>query len=115
MQRDTLFLLKHEFQDGAGLPYFCPHCAEVNGVLGYFPQLKYSLDIRYVDFARPRADIVQILGEANQNCPMLILAEKPGLDALEMMAGEVNGKFFITGPEEIARYWSYVHGISRPH
>ena len=34
---------------------------------------------------------------------------------LEMMSGEVNGKFFITGPREIARYWSYVHGISRPH
>ena len=115
MSRDTLFLLKSDFVDGPGLPYYCPHCAELSGVLSYFPKLKYTLDIRYVDFARPRVDIVAMLGEANQNCPMLVLAEKPGLDALEMMSGEFNGRFFITGPREIARYWSHVQGISRPH
>jgi len=115
MPRDTLFMLKHEFQDGPGLPYFCPHCAEVAGVLGYFPKLKYELDIRYVDFARPRQEIVQLLGEAHQNCPVLILAEKPGLDALEMMSGQANGKFFVSGPREIANYWSHIYGISRPH
>ncbi len=108
-------MLKHAFKDGVGLPYFCPHCAEVSGVLGYFPELKYGLDIRYVDFDRPRKEIVELLGESHQSCPVLILAEKPGLDALEMMTGQVNGKFFVSGAKEIARYWSHIHGISRPH
>ena len=113
--RDILFLLKEKFEDGAGPPYFCPHCAEISGVLGYFPTLRHDLDIRYVDFARPRTEIVQLLGEGQQNCPVLILAEKPGLDALEMMSGQMNGRFFISGPREIALYWAHVSGISRPH
>ena len=115
MQRDILFLLKHDFKDGAGPPYFCPHCAEISGVLGYFPQLKYHLDIHYVDFPRPRAALVELLGAANQNCPTLVLAEKPGLDALEMMSGEFNSRFFVTGPREIAKYWAHLYGVSRPH
>ena len=115
MKRDTLFVLKKSFTDGPGLPYYCPHCAELTGVLAYFPDLLYGLDIHYVDFARPRTEIVQLLGESHQDCPVLILADKPGLDALELMTGEVNGKFFINGPRAIAAYWAHVHSISRPH
>ena len=115
MQRDILFLLKEKFEDGPGQPYYCPHCAEITGVLGYFPELRNQLDVRYVDFPRPRKDLVELIGETNQNCPMLVLAEKPGMDALEMMTGSFNGKYFLSGPREIARYWAHVHNISRPH
>ncbi len=115
MQRDILFLLKENFVDGPGQAYFCPHCAELTGVLAYFPQLRHDLDVRYVDFSRPRRELVELLGEANQNCPMLILADKPGIDALEMMSGSHNGRYFVTGPREIARYWAHTRNISRPH
>ncbi len=84
-------------------------------MLAYFPSLRHGLDVRYVDFQRPRAQMVELIGEANQNCPTLVLAEKPGMDALEMTTGSFNGRYFISGPREIARYWSYVHGTSRPH
>lgn len=115
MQRDILFLLKESFPDGPGMPYYCPHCAEVTGVLAYFPKLRHALDVRYVDFPKPRQEIVQMLGEANQSCPVLILADKPPLDAMEMVTGQVNGRFFVSGQRQIGLYWSQVHGISRPH
>ena len=66
MERDTLFLLKEAFVDGGGQPYFCPDCATVNGVLSYFPALRHDLDVRYVDFQRPRSEIVALLDEAHQ-------------------------------------------------
>ncbi len=113
--RDVLYLLKEAFADGPGPAYFCPHCAEISGVLAYFPRLKHNLDIRYVEFAKPRSEIVELIGEPHQSCPVLILADKPGLDALELMSGEAKGRFFISGPREIARYWAHVYGISRPH
>ncbi len=115
MKRDILFLLKESFSDGPGLPYYCPQCAEVTGVLAYFPKLRHQLDVRFADFPRPRSEIVQLIGAEHQSCPVLILAEKPPLDALELVSGQMNGHFFISGPREIARYWSHIHGISRPH
>jgi Protein of unknown function (DUF3088) len=115
MQRDILFLLKEKFEDGPGQPFFCQHCAEITGVLAYFPELRHQLDIRYVEFPRPRTDIVELVGEAHQGCPVLVLAEKPVGDALELMTGNFNSRYFVSGPREIACYWARVHSISRPH
>ena len=115
MARDTLFLLKEDFPDGVGLPYFCPDCATITGVLSYFPKLRHSLDIRYVDFPSPRSEIVAKIGQNNQNCPVLILDKSPPLDALGFLTGQVDGRCFISGAQSIAKYWYYVHGVSRPH
>lgn len=115
MARDTLFLLKSDFIDGAGAPYFCPDCAQITGVLDYFPKLRYELDIRYVDYARPRREIVAILSEQHQGCPVLILDQAPPMDALAYMTGHANGKSFVAGAKAIASYWSYKYGVSRPH
>lgn len=115
MGRDLLFLLKEDFVDGAGAPYFCPDCAQITGVLSYFPKLRHHLDIRYVDFARPRKEIVSLLGEQHQGCPVLILDQPPGMDALAYMTGQVGGKSFVSGAKAIASYWSYKYGVSRPH
>ncbi|MFO0012058.1 MAG: DUF3088 family protein [Planctomycetota bacterium] len=115
MARDILFLLKQDFVDGAGAPYYCPDCAQITGVLDYFSKLRYELDIRYVDFARPRKDIVAILSEQHQGCPVLILDQPPPMDALAYITGHVNGKNFISGAKAIGNYWSYKYGVSRPH
>jgi hypothetical protein len=95
MARDTLFLLKEDFVDGAGAPYY--------------------VDIRYVDFARPRHEIVAILSEQHQGCPVLILDQTPPMDALAYISGQANGKSFIAGAKAIGNYWSYKYGVSRPH
>ncbi|MBL8888770.1 MAG: DUF3088 domain-containing protein [Planctomycetaceae bacterium] len=115
MPRDVLYLLKAEFTDGPGQPYYCPDCAQITGVLSYFPQLRYSLDIRHVDFARPRNEIVALIGTENQGCPVLILADAPFPQASEFVSGVHNGKSFVSGAKSIANYWSATHGISRPH
>lgn len=115
MQRDILFVLKERFEDGSGQTFYCPHCAEVAGILAYFPELRHQLDVRYVDFPRPRNELVELIGEPNQNCPMLVLAEKPSSELLPMMTGSFNGRYFISGPGDIGRYWARTRNISRPH
>ncbi len=96
MKRDVLYLLKEAFPDGGGLPYFCPDCAYINGVLSYFPSLRHRLDIRYVDFPRPRQEIVDLIGLEHQGCPVLILSSPPAMDAMQLMT--VNPKDDSSSP-----------------
>ena len=74
---DILFLLTPGFtdsaRDGEGKKYYCPDCAFLEGVLGCCPDLRKQLDIRYVAYPRPRCEIVQLVGEAHQGCPNLVL------------------------------------------
>lgn len=74
---DTLFLLTPGFtdsaRDGEGKTYYCPDCALLEGVLSCCPELRTQLDIRYVAYPQPRRDIVQLVGEAHQGCPNLVL------------------------------------------
>ena len=65
MERDVLFLLRPDFRDAAQgeQPFFCPDSALVEGLLSFYPQLRQRLDVRYVDFPRPRPAIVALLGE----------------------------------------------------
>jgi hypothetical protein len=113
--RDTLFLLKHDFIDGAGKPFFCPECALINGVLHYYPQLRHQLEVRYVDFPRPRPEVVALVGLANQSCPVLVLGDTPppAPDGVEVRV--YNGRSFVAGAEAIGNYLSAIYGIGRPH
>jgi hypothetical protein len=115
MARDVLYLLKEDFPDGPGQPYYCPDCAQITGVLAYFPRLRYHLDIRYVDYPRPRSEIVELIGGENQSCPVLILADAPWPQASEWVSGEHQGRKFISGVKAIGNYWAVVYGVSRPH
>ena len=99
---EKLFLLKPDFQDvarGAENKYFCPHCAILEGLLSYYPRLRNELSIHYVDFSRPRPDIVSLIGEANQSCPVLVLED-----------GE-----FINETDDIIRYLIHNHQIGQSH
>jgi len=69
MEKDILFLLEKDFTDGGSEPFYCPESALIEGVLSYYPHLREHLDVRYVNFAKPRAKIVELLGESNQSCP----------------------------------------------
>ena len=72
MKPDQLYLIRRDFQD-QGKTYYCPGCAEMIGLLEYYPELKKGIEIHEVDFARPRPMLVSLLGEANQGCPVLVL------------------------------------------
>ena len=113
--RDILFLLKEDFTDGPGQPYFCPDCAVITGVLCYFPKLRHTLDIRFADFPVPRPEIVGLIGKDHQDCPVLILGKAPPLEAIVFLTGQTDGRYYISGANAIAKYWSHINGVSRPH
>jgi hypothetical protein len=115
MERDTLFLLKHRFVDGPGTAFYCPECSEVNGLLHYHPELRHSVDVRYVDFQRPRPEVIARVGEANQSCPVLVLAAGSPGDGPEVKRAEGQGTRFVSGSRDIGNHWANRFGTSRPH
>lgn len=97
-----LFLLKADFKDANlndGKNYFCPDCALIKGLLSYYEQLNKTLEVHYLNFARPRKELIDLIGEENQSCPVLILEDGS----------------FINETYEIIRHLTENHGIGNPH
>lgn len=112
MIRDKLFLLAPGFKDHDRREY-CPECAEMWGLLNYFPAIRETLEIRYQPIERPRAEMVELLGEEYQNCPTLILAETadPGPFAAPKTA---NGQRFLDNARDIGKYFAHRYGTPFP-
>ena len=112
MNRDILFMLPPGFPDN-GRREFCPECAELWGVLSWFPALRETVDIRYVDIHHPRGPICAVLGEGRWNAPTLVLA--PGHRA-EAQTGvkTAMGREYIGSARGIARYWAERFGLPVP-
>ena len=111
--KDILFLLPADFDDG-GAPWYCRECAEVRGLLAYYPRLADVLDIRTVDFARPRPAMVELLGAAHQNAPTLVIADASRELPDQIAAKEANGRRFIDSAKAIGEYLAAAYGIGRP-
>lgn len=97
-----LFLLKPDFRDlnrTDGKLYFCPDCAIIEGLLSYYPRLRNELEVHYLDFARPRKVLVELLGEANQSCPVLVLDDGS----------------FLNEPNEIIQHLTENHQVGHSH
>lgn len=114
MTQDTLYLIRPDFPDN-GKTYYCPGCAEMLGLLEFYPALKQRLEIRWVDFARPRPELVTLLGEENQSCPVLVLASGPPDLPAHLKVQHANGHAFVADAREIGEYLAHVHGIGWPH
>lgn len=117
MPNDQLFLLRADFADPALGPgtYHCTDCARIEGLLSYFPRLRTQLDVTYVDLPRPRADIVALVGEANQNCPVLVVLNAPGDHAALLRVSAETGQRYCTGADAITAYLQAVYGVSAAH
>jgi hypothetical protein len=111
--KDQLFLLRPGFDDGGTL-YFCPYCAQVVGFLTYFPQVRDTLEIRELEFPRPRKPIVDLVGEANQGMPLLVLGDAPA-DVPDVTIEEVNGHRFVKNAIAILRYLAVTRRVPVPH
>ena len=110
--RDTLFLLPPGFTDNSRREY-CPECAEVWGLLSYFPAIKESVEISYQPIAKPREDMAAQLGEKNQNCPTLVLhTDSPSYEDCGIM--QMNGHRFINNARDIGRYYAHRYGTPFP-
>jgi hypothetical protein len=112
--KPVLFMLNPGFQDGGRGPFFCPDTAYIEGYLSYVPELAGKLDVRHVDFQKPRQQVIALLGEANQSCPVYIFAD--GEEAPpEARMSPVSGRFFIADPHHIVTYLSRRFQTIKPH
>jgi hypothetical protein len=114
MRKSTLFLLKPGFHDDKGSPFFCPDCATMEGFLKYAPEAERRLDVRRIDFPRPRPEIVALIGAENQGCPVLVLGEGEATPA-EAKRSLETGRAFISGSLPICEFLGRSFGLPRPH
>lgn len=114
--KDQLFLLPASFEDPAhlGVVFHCVDCAQMEGVLSYFPQLRERIDVHYIPFPKPRTALVELLGEAHQNCPTLVAAASTA-HALLLQTSASTGRAFCTDPKDITQYLMAAYGVTAPH
>jgi hypothetical protein len=114
-----LFLLKPGFTDtkadNEGKLYYCPHCALIEGVVRYYPQLEELIEIQHVDFKRPRPAIIELIGEENQSCPVLIIDNKEADDTETSYFEKYSDKLFVNSPDFITKYLAEKFGIGIAH
>lgn len=115
MKLDRLYLLKPQFMDQGKGPYFCPGCAQMVGLMEFYPALKRHLEVRWLDFPRPRPELMDLLGEENQGCPVLVLRDAPESSLAKPPLQQARSRWFVEGADEIAAYLARVHGIGIPH
>jgi Protein of unknown function (DUF3088) len=112
MSKDILFLLPPGFADNQRRE-FCPECAELWGVLAYYPAIKEALEIEYVGLDHPRQEICARLGEGRWNAPTLILDSGPlADDGLNVQSQ--NGVAYLDSAREIAKYFALRFGTAWP-
>jgi len=114
MAKHILFLLKPGFYDGDEGPFFCPHSASMEGLLKYAPEIEKAIDVRRIDFQRPRLEIVDLLGEENQGTPVLVIDENR--EAIpDVQVSVKTGRAFIVGEIEISKFLHRDLGVIKPH
>ena len=110
--KDILFLLPPGFEDNDRRE-FCPECAELWGVLSYYPAIKEALEIHYVGIEHPRSPICDLLGEGRWNAPTLVLAEQ-NIAYATGEAQQSNGRSHLGSARAIARYFATRFGTAVP-
>lgn len=112
MSRDTLYLLAPGFLS-EGRREYCPECAELWGVLSYYPSIKDSAEIVHVPIDKPRAVMAARLGDKNQNAPTLVLHDdSPSFEDCGIMTWR--GQRFINNARDIGLYWAARYGTAKP-
>lgn len=64
--KDQLFLMAPGFMNAGLGPFYCGDSVSVEGLLGFFPDLRTKVDVNYIEFPRPRQAIVDLIGDDNQ-------------------------------------------------
>ena len=85
------------------------------GLLEFYPALKQQLEVRWLEFSRPRPELIDLLGEEKQSCPVLVLKDAPNDPPTMSEVQRANGRWFVEGADEIAHYLAQVNGIGVPH
>lgn len=110
---DRLFVYRPGFVEH-GTSYFCPYSAQVIGFLAYYPQVRDTVELVELAFAKPRQPLVDLLGPDHQAAPMLVLtgpaATVPGVHVRESA-----GQHYVEKTLEILRYLAVTRGVPVPH
>lgn len=119
MMKTKLFLLKPDFtdskSDNEGKVYYCPQCAMIEGVIKYYPRITKMIEIHYVDFEKPRQAIVELIGEENQSCPVLIIENVKDNENHTSYFNKYGTNLFVNSPELITRYFTEKIGTGNLH
>lgn len=109
--KDQLYLLRPGFMNAGVGPLYCSDSAPVEGVLSFFPNLRQLIDVHYIEFPRPRAVLVEALGEEYQGVPVLIMA--PGRTLRNEMpeVKSARGRSFLNDQRSIRQYLSLQYGL----
>ena len=114
MMRDRVFLLDPLFDDPAlpGQNFYCRDCITVDGLLANFPDQAATLEVIRIAFRRPRNAVIAAIGAANQNLPVLVLADDaPG----ELADGEHQGTRFVGDFKRLLHALHVRHGFPEAH
>jgi len=114
MGKHILFILKPGFYDGEKGPYFCPHSAALEGLIKYIPEIEDKVEVRRIEFIRPRKEIVDLIGEENQGSPVLVLDVGTEIPP-EAKVNAETGRAFMHGEIEISNFLSRTFGFLKPH
>ncbi len=104
--KDKLFLLKPGFFNAGLGPLYCGDSAPVEGLLSFCPALREAVDVHYLDFPRPRAPLVDALGEAHQSAPVIVLSDGAEISDPAVEVKQASGRRFISDQAMIRRYLS---------
>ena len=109
-EQDRLLLLRQGFEAPAypGQRFFCWHCALFDGLLFAFPELARRLRVERIEWARPRLEIVSLVGKENQSVPLLVLANG---ETSAHQTGVYEGRAFISDKDQILAALSERHGF----
>ena len=112
MSKDQLYLMKPDFMNAGLGPFYCGDSVSVEGLLGFFPELREKVDVTYIDFPRPRHALVDTIGENQQSLPVLILATNAP-EVAEVEIKNANGFRFINSEKGIREYLSIINHLPR--
>ena len=106
MTKDRLFLLDTDWADpayGGARRFYCKDCITVEGLIAAFPQRAANLEVIRLAWPRPRAAVVEAIGEANQNLPALVWMQPDGSAA------------FVSDLSGLLQALHERHGFPEPH
>lgn len=109
--KDQLFILRPGFFEGGKGPFYCGDSVSVEGLLSFFPTLRTAVDVNYADAQKPRADIVALIGEANQSAPVIVLSPETVVLDQSIKLETSGGLRFIDDPPAIRQYLSSQFGV----
>ncbi|MBW0447415.1 DUF3088 domain-containing protein [bacterium M00.F.Ca.ET.228.01.1.1] len=114
MSRDLLILLEPAFTDPQhpGERFICPDGAPIEGLLASDPARVARLDVLRVPFERPRKAVIEVLDEAHQGLPVLVLGDAQPAPADAQTLGE---RRFVTNPRRILDLLAERHGFPKVH